>query len=114
MEQAQEREAAIEQAIEARQPTEGLVWMEIERTKSVAITNRQGVFELDEYGQLMYGPDEQGWQRLHSADLPSWVTEPEAIGDLKKGTRLCMAPSEGGRWYRGKICTPPGTPEEKH
>ena len=113
-EQAIERKEAINNAIVSREHAAGLVWMAIESANSVPITDGNGAFVVGEDGKMRYGPNEDTWESMHPDDIPEWIKQNGLIGELKNGVQVCSKPGDGGRWFRGVICTPPNTSEETH
>lgn len=52
--------------------------------------------------------DEEGiWMDLGSDHLPDWVKQPDAMGDMRRGTRIHH--TDGGFWYRALLCVPAGS-----
>lgn len=47
-------------------------------------------------------PDDDGgpWVSIHPEDTPDWVKTPDALAEMREGTRICADPEGGSRWYR--------------
>jgi len=101
---AVEHKEAINDAIENREHTKGLVWLVIESAKSVVQTDAGGAFVVGESGQMVYGPDDDTWQRLRPEDVPEWLKQDMLIKELMDGVQVCSHADAGGMWYRGVIC----------
>ena len=106
VEQAEQREEAKMEAIETRMHADGLVWMVVQSAPSIIEFDEDGVMVIDEEGSPAYIPDEDNWESLRQDDVPDWVMTNEIIGDLREGKCVGMHVNEGGRWYRGLICSP--------
>lgn len=44
------------------------------------------------------GDDKLPWLNLSPTDLPAWVAAPEAVGDMRQGTKIRH--NDGGLWFR--------------
>ena len=103
----------VEQAVE-HEKCECKVWVVIETAVSVPVTDSTGAFVVDDDGSMKYGPDEATWQALRAEDAPDWVKQEAVIAEFMDGIEINAHPAEGGRWYRGIVCTPPATDEAVH
>ena len=54
------------------------------------------VVEVSEMGE-----DDGKWTPRMREDLPEWVLDPAAMGELRDGTKLCADPERHTLWYRG-------------
>ena len=47
-------------------------------------------------------PEDDGgpWTSLHVEDVPDWVKAPDAMEEMRQGTRICADPDAGSRFYR--------------
>lgn len=106
VQQAEARQEAIDDAAKSRKRTEGLVWLVIESSPSIAVVSSRGAFELDSAGKIRYGADPGGWKPLLPDDVPEWVKDPGVIKEMMDGVEVSKQPGDGGRWFRGVVNTP--------
>lgn len=104
--QAEERDEAIQEAVEKRTHADGLVWLAYEVTRSRMAVDDGGAFVRGADGGPVYEPDPDGWTPLMPDDVPDWLKEPGVVNELRGGTQVCKNPDKDGRWYRGVICRP--------
>jgi len=99
-------------------PEKKEVLMVIECAISILAVGKGAVIKRDKNGDLEFEPDEKGWRPLRGVDIPEWVKDPGVISDMMDGERVCQHPEDGGRWYRGVVCSTelpePPAPEVVH
>src|SRR5690606_579161 len=96
LDKARARIEAQRRAITNRTHGPGLVWLVIQCSPSMPMTDTKGAFQADDRGNLLYQPDRNEWRTLAPHDHPEWIKDPEVINKLRTGEEVSIKPEEGG------------------